>query len=162
MEVGYLILQGAERLLLIHLICRKHVDRHDRPYKCETPGCKKQQGFTNPYSLSRHQREVHKIQGLTKVFCPIENCRRSSGSGFTRKQNRDEHVRRLHRIDTDGAASLTTQDTVSKETTMPFLEPHTSHQARNKSIDITGVSESNPLSIIGTRLQFSVQTEQGD
>jgi hypothetical protein len=152
--------------LLIYLICRKHIDRHDRPYKCETPGCKKQQGFTNSYSLSRHQREVHKIQGLAKVFCPIENCRRSSGSGFTRKQNRDEHVRRLHRIDADGAASFTSQDMVGKETTMPFLEGHISHhEARNKSSDITGVPESNPLRpsrIIGTRLQFSVQTEQGD
>lgn len=72
------------------------MDRHDRPYRCEETGCKTIQGFTYPGGLVRHQREVHKTAGLSRVFCPIENCTRSSGLGFTRRENRDEHVRRLH------------------------------------------------------------------
>jgi hypothetical protein len=83
----------------------KHMDKHERPYKCEAPGCEKLQGFTYSGGLLRHQREVHKMHGGTKeaLYCPFPNCKRSSGSGFTRKENRDEHIRRVHRRATDGS-----------------------------------------------------------
>ncbi|KAF2466032.1 uncharacterized protein BDR25DRAFT_78686 [Lindgomyces ingoldianus] len=77
----------------------KHMDKHDRPYKCIVRGCEKLQGFTYSGGLLRHEREVHKMHGGTKksLFCPFPDCKRSSGSGFTRKENLAEHIRRVHR-----------------------------------------------------------------
>ncbi|KAH7113885.1 hypothetical protein B0J11DRAFT_445639 [Dendryphion nanum] len=77
----------------------KHMDKHDRPYKCLVKGCEKLQGFTYSGGLLRHEREVHKMHGGTKksLFCPFADCKRSSGAGFTRKENLAEHVRRVHR-----------------------------------------------------------------
>jgi hypothetical protein len=77
----------------------KHMDKHDRPYKCTFKGCEKLQGFTYSGGLLRHEREVHKMHGGTKksLFCPFHDCKRSSGAGFTRKENLAEHIRRVHR-----------------------------------------------------------------
>jgi hypothetical protein len=36
------------------------------------------------------------------LYCPEPNCKRNSGTGFTRKENLHEHIRRVHRR-TDGA-----------------------------------------------------------
>ncbi|KAF1921559.1 hypothetical protein BDU57DRAFT_510429 [Ampelomyces quisqualis] len=77
----------------------KHMDKHDRPYKCNVKGCEKLQGFTYSGGLLRHEREVHRMHGGTKksLFCPFNDCKRSSGAGFTRKENLAEHIRRVHR-----------------------------------------------------------------
>lgn len=75
------------------------MDKHDRPYKCNAKGCEKLQGFTYSGGLLRHEREVHKLHGGTKksLHCPYLDCKRSSGAGFTRKENLAEHLRRVHR-----------------------------------------------------------------
>ena len=93
-------------------VSSKHMDKHERPYKCNAPGCEKLQGFTYSGGLLRHQREVHKMHGGTKkaLYCPEPNCKRNSGSGFTRKENLSEHIRRVHRRQTslsEGAAPRT-------------------------------------------------------
>lgn len=76
----------------------KHMDKHDRPYKCLDPECEKMQGFTYSGGLLRHQREVHKMHSKgKKLMCPYPGCNRSSGKGFTRQENLKEHLRRLHR-----------------------------------------------------------------
>lgn len=76
----------------------KHMDRHERPYKCLEAGCELSPGFTYSGGLLRHQREVHKMHLSTKqpLFCPFPNCNRSSGTGFTRRENLEEHKRRRH------------------------------------------------------------------
>lgn len=75
------------------------MDKHDRPYVCRHKGCEKLQGFTYSGGLLRHEREVHKMHGGTKkaLFCPHQDCKRSMGAGFTRKENLAEHIRRVHR-----------------------------------------------------------------
>ncbi|KAL2000271.1 hypothetical protein VTN02DRAFT_3334 [Thermoascus thermophilus] len=76
----------------------KHMDKHDRPYKCMEPGCDKIQGFTYSGGLLRHQREVHKKNSSSKkpLMCPYPDCNRSTGNGFTRQENLKEHLRRRH------------------------------------------------------------------
>jgi hypothetical protein len=32
-----------------------------------------------------------------RLFCPDPNCKRAGGNGFTRKENLNEHMRRVHR-----------------------------------------------------------------
>jgi hypothetical protein len=79
------------------------MDKHDRPYKCKVEGCEKLQGFTSSGGFLRHKREVHKTDGGIQkaLFCDFLNCKRSSGAGFTRRANLDEHIRRVHRISDD-------------------------------------------------------------
>ena len=76
----------------------KHMDRHERPYKCNEPECEASPGFTYSGGLLRHQREVHKMHLITQkiLYCPFSNCVRASGNGFTRKENLEEHKRRRH------------------------------------------------------------------
>ncbi|KAF2665194.1 hypothetical protein BT63DRAFT_443459 [Microthyrium microscopicum] len=104
----------------------KHMDKHERPYKCAEPGCEKLQGFTYSGGLLRHQREVHKMHGGTKepLYCPFPNCKRNQGQGFTRKENRDEHIRRVHRRATDGTDTLSIgkRDRDTMESTDPLLQ----------------------------------------
>ena len=77
----------------------KHMDKHDRPYKCPDPACVKLKGFTYSGGLLRHQREVHKRHGGPKedLMCPVPFCKRNNGPGFTRRENLNEHMRRVHR-----------------------------------------------------------------
>ena len=81
----------------------KHMDKHRRPYVCKEPGCEKIPGFTYSGGLLRHEREVHKRHGGPKAMCmcPHQDCKRSTGIGFSRKENLLEHLRRVHRnVDT--------------------------------------------------------------
>ncbi|OTB09265.1 hypothetical protein M426DRAFT_135405 [Hypoxylon sp. CI-4A] len=76
----------------------KHMDKHDRPYKCLEPGCEKLSGFTYSGGLTRHEKEVHGKRGgsKNKLFCPHGNCKRHEGKFFTRMENLNEHLRRCH------------------------------------------------------------------
>ena len=75
------------------------MDKHDRPYKCPVAGCEKLAGFTYAGGLLRHKREVHNMDGGPKAsrMCPYSDCKRSTGSAFSRKENLQEHLRRVHR-----------------------------------------------------------------
>ena len=79
------------------------MDKHERPYRCDHQGCEKLPGFTYSGGLLRHQREVHgKHGGPKNTFnCPHTNCKRHAGKGFSRQENLNEHLRRVH---TEGAS----------------------------------------------------------
>jgi hypothetical protein len=124
----------------------KHMDKHERPYKCEHAGCEKLQGFTYSGGLLRHQREVHKMHGGTKepLFCPFGNCKRNAGAGFTRKENLYEHIRRVHRRATDGldltSASKRDFDALDS-TTDPLLRGPAS---TDQSVEVVGDENIDP------------------
>ncbi|CAL3972701.1 unnamed protein product [Diplocarpon coronariae] len=88
----------------------KHMDKHDRPYKCDSEGCEKLPGFTYSGGLLRHQREVHNLHGgpRKQLNCPHLNCKRFSGKGFSRQENLNEHLRRVH---TDASEVLNAEET---------------------------------------------------
>jgi len=79
------------------------MDKHDRPYKCPSEGCEKLPGFTYSGGLLRHQREVHNLHGgpRKQLNCPHPNCKRYTGKGFSRQENLNEHLRRVHTVDGD-------------------------------------------------------------
>ncbi|GKT44973.1 transcriptional regulator CBF1 [Colletotrichum spaethianum] len=79
----------------------KHMDKHERPYRCAAEGCEKLPGFTYSGGLLRHEREVHGKHGGPKntVNCPHPNCKRHTGKGFSRQENLNEHLRRVHTSD---------------------------------------------------------------
>ncbi|KFY19118.1 hypothetical protein V493_08133 [Pseudogymnoascus sp. VKM F-4281 (FW-2241)] len=89
----------------------KHMDKHDRPYKCPVPGCAKLPGFTYSGGLLRHEREVHHKHGgpRKQLNCPHMNCKRHHGKGFSRQENLNEHLRRVH-TGTDGAEIIGTEE----------------------------------------------------
>ena len=76
----------------------KHMDKHDRPYRCLEIGCEKLPGFTYSGGLLRHEREVHNKHGgpRKQLNCPHPNCKRHTGKGFSRQENLNEHLRRVH------------------------------------------------------------------
>ncbi|KAI0893419.1 hypothetical protein F4806DRAFT_488371 [Annulohypoxylon nitens] len=76
----------------------KHMDKHDRPYKCTAAECEKLAGFTYSGGLLRHEREVHGKHGGPRnpLQCPHGNCKRHEGKGFSRMENLNEHLRRVH------------------------------------------------------------------
>ncbi|KAF7874099.1 hypothetical protein EAF04_002771 [Stromatinia cepivora] len=86
----------------------KHMDKHDRPYRCKETGCEKLPGFTYSGGLLRHEREVHGKHGGPKkqLNCPHPNCKRHTGKGFSRQENLNEHLRRVHTADA-GMSQLT-------------------------------------------------------
>lgn len=77
----------------------QHNDQHVRPFRCDEPSCANLRGFTYSGGLLRHQREVHKKFGGPKqmLTCPYPYCKRNTGPGFTRKENLQEHIRRVHK-----------------------------------------------------------------
>lgn len=74
------------------------MDKHERPYRCPAEGCENLPGFTYSGGLLRHEREVHGKHGGPKntVNCPHPNCKRHTGKGFSRQENLNEHLRRVH------------------------------------------------------------------
>lgn len=106
----------------------KHMDKHDRPYKCLEPGCDKVQGFTYSGGLLRHQREVHKKNTDTKkpLMCPYADCNRSTGNGFTRQENLKEHLRRRHMHTENGISpDLPMIATAELDSLRACADPHT-------------------------------------
>ncbi|KAH7357900.1 hypothetical protein B0T11DRAFT_97546 [Plectosphaerella cucumerina] len=92
----------------------KHMDKHERPYRCQAEGCEKLPGFTYSGGLLRHEREVHGKHGGPKntVNCPHPNCKRHRGKGFSRQENLNEHLRRVHAPD---SATPAGEDIVSSD-----------------------------------------------
>jgi hypothetical protein len=91
------------------------MDKHDRPYKCPAEGCEKLPGFTYSGGLLRHEREVHNKHGgpRKQLNCPHMNCKRHTGKGFSRQENLNEHLRRVH---TDASALAQNGHTQGDET----------------------------------------------
>lgn len=76
---------------------RKHKLKHDKPFKCEVPGCKRTEGFTTTNDLDRHQRSLHR-KGIDKKSyrCAVENCRNKEKT-WPRLDNFKQHVERMHK-----------------------------------------------------------------
>jgi hypothetical protein len=143
-------------------ISSKHMDKHDRPYKCNVKGCEKLQGFTYSGGLLRHEREVHKMHGGTKksLFCPFHDCKRSSGAGFTRKENLAEHIRRVHRrtsMSADMHGLIIRRETTMDRSPIPESR-HASESPYVRTIDYRG--DDDDMSLKRKRGSDSVISER--
>ncbi|TVY71378.1 Krueppel-like factor, partial [Lachnellula suecica] len=70
---------------------RKHMDKHQRPYKCTKASCSANE-FGSMGDLRRHQRTIH---GVRAFICTVPSCKRR-GKAFGRKDNLSEHLKRVH------------------------------------------------------------------
>ena len=91
----------------------RHMDKHERPHKCENPQCATRLGFTHAGGLLRHEREVHNKHDELKgqLFCPYKDCKRHTSKAFTRRENLQEHLRRIHKIQGTDSVDAVAQDT---------------------------------------------------
>ncbi|THY01656.1 hypothetical protein D6D01_10345 [Aureobasidium pullulans] len=91
----------------------RHMDKHERPHKCENPQCATLLGFTYAGGLLRHEREVHnkhdELEG--QLVCPYKDCKRHTSKAFTRRENLQEHLRRIHKIQGTDSVDAVAQDT---------------------------------------------------
>lgn len=100
------------------------MDKHDRPYRCPDPTCSKLQGFTYSGGLLRHEREVHRKHGGPKeqLHCPEATCKRHNGPGFTRKENFNEHMRRVHHKGQGWTTTIKPDDDAEVDSPTAFSE----------------------------------------
>ena len=78
------------------------IDKHDNPFNCFVPDCKRTQGFASLISLRRHETETHGIHNTgQKLLCPIPTCERHNRKGFQRNEQLDNHIRLKHPNDGD-------------------------------------------------------------
>ena len=110
------------------------MDKHERPYKCNEPGCDKVQGFTYSGGLLRHQREVHKKNKSPgrELYCQYANCNRSNSRPFTRQENLMEHVRRRH--DADGGFTSRSIAATPAALAIPTIPPQDRSRKRKRTI----------------------------
>ncbi|KAL1794987.1 hypothetical protein ACET3X_006803 [Alternaria dauci] len=81
---------------------KKHMLKHDKPFKCEVAGCKRTEGFTTTNDLDRHRRSLHQKGIDNKSYrCAVENCR-NRGKTWPRLDNFKQHVERMHKDDDVG------------------------------------------------------------
>lgn len=83
-------MRRTQKGVLIHEPGRMHMDRHNRPYKCEFADCPHTKGFGSRGELKRHMNSVHNRLNLP---CPVPACSYSCA----RKDNLQDHVNRQHK-----------------------------------------------------------------
>ncbi|EEH39484.2 hypothetical protein PAAG_08753 [Paracoccidioides lutzii Pb01] len=66
----------------------RHMDKHDRPYKCTNPDCNRR--FTQAGSMRRHLITIHQVN--SKLRWTHSDCDRSS----SRKVDLKKHIHRIH------------------------------------------------------------------
>lgn len=73
--------------------------RHEKPFKCDVPGCSKVDGFSTNNDLDRHKKSVHKIMpknSTDRSFrCAARNCPKKEKI-WPRLDNFRQHCIRIH------------------------------------------------------------------
>lgn len=72
--------------------------RHQKPFKCDIPNCKRgDKGFTTVNDLNRHKKSVHRIGALQNSYqCASEHCRNKEKI-WPRLDNFKQHISRMHK-----------------------------------------------------------------
>ncbi|KAK4241342.1 hypothetical protein C8A03DRAFT_12433 [Achaetomium macrosporum] len=79
-------------------MARKHLARHNKPFKCDVAGClKAAEGFSTNNDLDRHKRCVHKVRkGDETVYrCNVGSCK-DKPKDWPRQDNFKQHLKRKH------------------------------------------------------------------
>ena len=73
--------------------------RHDKPFHCQEPNCKRKEGFSTNNDLERHRKSVHKIApknpGDRSYRCASANCPKRDKI-WPRLDNFRQHCIRMH------------------------------------------------------------------
>lgn len=77
---------------------KKHMLKHEKPFRCTQPGCSRTQGFITVNDLNRHLKSVHKVKVncRTRSFkCASAKCR-NPDKEWPRLDNFKQHIIRMH------------------------------------------------------------------
>ena len=77
---------------------KKHMLKHEKPFKCTQQGCSRTQGFITVNDLNRHLKSVHKVKVncRTRTFkCASTKCR-NPDKEWPRLDNFKQHIIRMH------------------------------------------------------------------
>ena len=80
---------------------RKHEARHNKPHKCDVPGCSKAiEGFSTNNDLDRHKRCVHKVRKSDETVyrCDLGPCK-DKPKDWPRQDNFRQHLKRKHDLE---------------------------------------------------------------
>ncbi|KAH7379219.1 hypothetical protein DE146DRAFT_626272 [Phaeosphaeria sp. MPI-PUGE-AT-0046c] len=88
---------------------KKHQLRHEKPWRCDFPRCKRSDGFTTCNDLDRHKKSVHRVRLLDKSYqCKAKSCK-NRGKIWPRRDNFKQHIERMHpEEDMDGLIKRST------------------------------------------------------
>jgi hypothetical protein len=113
------------------------MDKHERPYPCLENGCEKLPGFTYAGGLLRHEREVHGKHGGPKkpLTCPHPTCKRYAGKPFSRQENLNEHLRRVHTLDSVDALAQAAENDHDQSASPGSTPPPRAGQRRKRPDD---------------------------
>jgi len=78
---------------------RKHMLKHHKEFKCDIPGCKREnQGFSTSNDLDRHKKSVHKVgmENTKSWRCAAASCL-DKGKIWPRLDNFKQHIERMHK-----------------------------------------------------------------
>lgn len=78
---------------------KKHKQKHEKPHRCDVPGCSRTEGFSTPNDVDRHKRSCHPEQRANgKCYrCIVAGCRKKEKK-WPRADNFRQHLKRVHRI----------------------------------------------------------------
>jgi len=101
---------------------KKHMYRHEKPFKCDFPSCGRSTGFSTVNDLERHKRSKHpsSVTSKTQYRCVATPCK-SKDKLWPRLDNFRSHLKRMHSIDGDIAdgyverGKITDDDTQSSD-----------------------------------------------
>jgi hypothetical protein len=139
-----------------------------RQYQCLETQCPQLQVFTRSKDLPRHGYEAHgKHDGPKETLkCTVVGCNRQSGKGFKRKENLEEHLRRVHGITATSRSQLHAIARVATE----LAEAPSSHltgigDADKSSTVITGypgpaVCQRSETSVYSRRIDLKSELEK--
>lgn len=100
---------------------------------------------------------MHRQHGGPKAprFCPHKDCKRSTGQGFSRKENLNEHLRRVHRGVGIEDSSTTKEEQMSPQLPLNILpsqrivgEVPAGKKRRREEVDDDGSGASAGMSVV--------------
>ncbi|KAI9694344.1 MAG: hypothetical protein M1820_008992 [Bogoriella megaspora] len=78
---------------------KKHITKHEKPHKCDVPGCPRKEGFTSANDLDRHKKSKHNVKpkhGSDRSYkCAADQCRKKMKI-WPRLDNFRQHVVKIH------------------------------------------------------------------
>ncbi|QDS67837.1 hypothetical protein FKW77_007399 [Venturia effusa] len=87
---------------------RKHMLKHEKPNKCNVPGCSREEGFSTINDLQRHQKSKHGIgiDTITTSFkCASPSCK-NQAKIWPRRDNFKQHILRMHKGEDVNASEI--------------------------------------------------------
>ncbi|KAG8168564.1 hypothetical protein KVR01_001313 [Diaporthe batatas] len=78
---------------------KKHKQKHEKPHRCDVPGCTRTEGFSTPNDVDRHKRSCHPEQQANgKCYrCIVPGCRKKEKK-WPRADNFRQHLKRVHNV----------------------------------------------------------------